>query len=82
MAGRLLANKVAVKSCKLASPKRCKKACVLAKRNRPSSPANSVRQGFEGGREVRQRLGDANADSRRLSNFIHSLKRRIGEIHR
>ncbi|MGB9274214.1 MAG: hypothetical protein WCC08_03150, partial [Terrimicrobiaceae bacterium] len=41
MAGRLLANKVAVKSCKLASPKRCKKACVLAKRNRPSSPANS-----------------------------------------
>jgi hypothetical protein len=80
MAGRLLANKVAVKSCKLASPKRCKKACVLAKRNRRSSPANSVRQGFEGGREVRQRLGDANADPH--SNFIHSLKRRIGEIHR
>jgi hypothetical protein len=26
----LLANKVAVKCCKLASPKRCKKACVLA----------------------------------------------------
>ena len=44
--------------------------------------AGNVRQGFEGGREVRQRLGDANADSRRLSNFIHSLKRRIGEIHR
>ncbi|MGB7840600.1 MAG: hypothetical protein WBL40_21075, partial [Terrimicrobiaceae bacterium] len=31
MAGRLLANKVAVKSCKLASPKRCKKACVSGK---------------------------------------------------
>ena len=30
MAVRLVANKVAVKSCKLASPKRCKKACVLA----------------------------------------------------
>ena len=44
--------------------------------------AGNVGQGFEGGREVRQRLGDANADSRRLSNFIHSLKRRIGEIHR
>lgn len=42
MAGRLPDSEVAtVNSCKLASPKRCKNSAVVAKRRRPSAPANS-----------------------------------------
>jgi hypothetical protein len=41
MAGGLPDSEAAANSCKLASPKRCKNASVVAKRNRPSAPANS-----------------------------------------
>jgi hypothetical protein len=41
VAGWLLAKEAAVNSPKLASPKRCKNASVVAKRSRPSAPANS-----------------------------------------
>jgi hypothetical protein len=42
VAGWLLAKEAAVNSPKLASPKRCKNASVVAKRSRPSAPANWV----------------------------------------
>jgi hypothetical protein len=41
MGDGLAETEAAVNSCKLASPKRCKNASVVAKRSRPSAPANS-----------------------------------------
>src|SRR5882724_6030367 len=41
VAGGLAKKEAAANSCKLARPKRCKKVCVVAKRRRPSVPANS-----------------------------------------
>ncbi len=39
--GGLAKKEAAANFCKLARPKRCKKVCVVAKRRRPSVPANS-----------------------------------------
>ena len=41
VAGGLAKKEAAANSCKLGRPKRYKKVCVVAKRRRPSVPANS-----------------------------------------